>query len=411
MDVVSPLPPLELCEGEFHRRKNDAKRSGKPAWIWPEVPLGSWAEATDELATASATVLRGDVAHFSDFEPLTFSLACYISGMGPLLGWWLEANALTAPSAVGAVLNAHLHHARNRARYVATMSKFVIAHLANEGVRPIVLKGGHTAFAYFPDPATRPASDLDLLVPAAQAAKAESTLALAGLRCLSRTRRDSTWAISGERQEPRSIWLAHAEDPWSVDLHTSLDFSAATGAQLVHLDSADPFSTAIDWPPDHRAKALSQPLQLLQLAVHASGGLQNLTLLRLVELILVVRRDHKGGRLSWKSFLETAEQTGGLGAAYPALKMSEKMLPGIVPKEILDRCNEASPRRVRAIVNKLDPASAQRVERASIAEHFMWVSGTSGWLRQLGSDLFPPHSLLSIYQARAYRLLRGKISR
>ncbi len=411
MDVASPLAPIELHEGEFDRRKKDAKRSGNPAWLWPEVSLGSWAEATRELARATATMLRGDVAHLSTFEPLTFSLACYTSGTGPLLGWWLEADALTAPLTIGAILKAHLEHSRRRARRAAAMSKLVIAHLANGGIRPIVLKGGHTAFAYFPDPATRPASDLDLLVPAAQAARAESTLALAGLGCVSRTRRDSTWAILEERQEPRSVWLAHAEDPWSVDLHTSLDFSAAPGAQLVQLDRADPFATPVDWPPDYRAKALSQPLQLLHLAVHASGGLQNLTLLRLVELILVVKGDQEAGRLSWTSFLETAEQTGGLGAAYPALKMSEKMLPGIIPQGVLDLCNKASPRRVRAIIDKLEPASAQRIERASIAEHFMWVSGMSGWVRQLGSDLFPGHSLGSIYETRAYRLLRGKISR
>lgn len=410
MAVLSSLGPIELCEGEFDRRRQEAKQSGNPAWIWPEVPLVSWTEATDEIAKATATVLSGDIAHLCDFEPRTFSLACYTSGMGPLLGCWLEADALTAPLAIGAILNAHLEHARGRAKRAAVLSKSVVALLAKEGVRPIILKGGHTAFAYFPDPATRPASDLDLLVPAMDAAQAESALALAGLACLSRTKRDSTWAILNERREPRSVWLAHAEDPWSVDLHNSLDFSAAAGAQLVRLDRADPFMTAIDWPPDERAKALSQPLQLLHLAVHASGGFHNLTLLRMVELILVIQRDEEGGRLSWKSFLEMGERTGGLGAAYPALQMSETMLPGIIPEEVLHRCNQAAPKRVRAIVEKLDPAHAQRIERTSITEHFMWVSGMSGWARQLGSDLIPARSVGSIYQARAYRLLRGKIS-
>jgi hypothetical protein len=410
MDLASPFAPVELREGEFDCRRKEARRRGNPAWIWPEVSPGSWAEATEAVARATATILSGDVAHLPDFEPLTFSLACYTSGMGPLLGWWLEKDALTAPLAIRAVLNAHLEHARSRATRAQARSKFVIAILANEGVGPIVLKGGHTAFAYFPDPATRPASDLDLLVPRAQATRAECALALAGFGCKSRTSRGSTWALLEERREPRSVWFAHAEDPWSVDLHNSLDFSASAGARLVRLDRADPFTSIVDWPLDCRAKALSQPLQLLHLAVHASGGLQSLTLLRLVELILVVKRDQKAGRLSWKSFLELAEQTGGLGAAYPALKIGEKMLPGIVPEEVLHRCHEASPRRARAIVKRLEPARAQRVERASIAEHFMWVSDLSGWVRQLGSDLFPRNSAGSIYQARAYRLLRGRIS-
>ena len=410
MSLLSPWGPAELCEGEFDRRRKEARRSGNPAWIWPEVSLGSWAEATEQLAKASSTILSGEVARLSDFEPLTFSLACYTSGMGPLLGWWLEAGALTAPLAISAILKAHLEHARGRAKRASALSKLLVALLAKEGVRQIILKGGHTAFAYFPDPATRPASDLDLLVPANQAPKAETAIMLGGLGCVSRTKRDSTWALLKERREPRSVWLAHAEDPWSVDLHHSLDFSAVAGAQLVHLDQVDPFGTAVDWPCDHRAKALSQPLQLLHLAVHASGGLHNLTLLRIVELILVVKQDQERGRVSWKRFLEVGEQARGLGAAYPALQMSEKMLPGIIPEEVLRHCKEAAPKAVRAFVQKLEPASAQRLQHSSIAEHFMWVSGVSGWARQLVSDLIPAHSMRSIYQARAYRLLRGTIS-
>jgi hypothetical protein len=69
---------------------------------------------------------------------------------------------------------------------------------------------------------------------------------------------------------------------------------------------------------------------------------------------------------------------------------------------------------VRRIVDALDPAHAQRVHRGSISEHFMWVTGARGWMRQLGSDLLPAssdRSVWSIYEARAFRLLRRRISR
>ena len=411
MAILSPLDWTELAEGELDRRKKAAKRSGNPAWLWPEVSVPSWASATSQLAEAIRLILSGDLAQLGACEPLVFSLACYTSGTGPLLGWWLEQSRLTAPVELSSILAAHLEHARERARRTWILSKAVVALLLNQSIPVIVLKGGHTAFAYFPDPATRPATDLDLLVPARHAQAAGAALARAGFGCISTARRESSFALADGPREPVSLWLAHASDPWSVDLHNSLDFSASSGARLVRLDRTKPFENAVDWPPDPEAKALSQPLQLLHLAVHASGGLQSLTLLRMVELILVIKHDLTAGRLSWSKFLELGDAADGLGAAYPALAMCERMLAGSVPRQVMDRCRKAAPKRVRAIVDKLEPARAQRVDRASIEEHFMWVCGISGWIRQLGLDLFPPRSIRSIYEARAYRLLHGKISR
>lgn len=411
MATISPLNWIELGDGEFDRRKKVAKQSGTPAWLWPEVSIASWEEATDQVAQAIKPILKGDLAKLGRCEPLAFSLACYTSGMGPLLGWWHQEARLTAPTEIGSVLAAHLEQARARAKRSSALSKAVVASLSEHSIPVIILKGGHTAFAYFPDPATRPATDLDLLVPPSDVEAAKAALMTAGFSCISRNPRESSWAPKEEPRKPASLWLAHAADPWSVDLHNSLDFSASAGARLVRLDRTNPFANVVDWPPDHDAKALSEPLQLLHLAVHASGGLHSLTLLRMVELILVIERDRKDGRLSWRKFLEAGEQADGLGASYPALAMCEKMLPGTIPRDVMNRCRDTAPRRVREIIDRLEPAHAHRVDRASIEEHFMWVCGTMGWLSQLGSDLMPSRSIRSIYEARAYRLLRGKISR
>ena len=217
--------------------------------------------------------------------------------------------------------------------------------------------------------------------------------------------------MAGQPREPHSVWVCHAEDPWSIDLHTSLDFVATPGASVVRLDLGDPLKTEVRSRLDPAAKVLRQPLQILHLAVHAGGGLHSLTLLRIVEIILVVRRDLLAGKLSWSEFLGVGELTSGLGPAYPALVMCERLAPRTIPEEVLRRCRESAPDRVRTIIDRLEPARAQRVDRTSIAEHFMWVSGLSGWARQLGSDLVPRRSMAAIYEARAYRVLRGTISR
>ena len=182
----------------------------------------------------------------------------------------------------------------------------IMPALAARQIPVIVLKGGDTAYRYFPAPEARPASDLDVLVPVDWGRAAQAVLADEGLACVARQPRDTTWASPGDLGEPKSLWLVHADDPWSVDLHSSLDFSASPGAATVRLDCGKPFATTEPWPIEPSARVLSQPLLLLHLAVHASGGLQSLTLLRMVEIVLVIRRDLANGRLSWSEFIAVA---------------------------------------------------------------------------------------------------------
>lgn len=405
------LPWTETSEEEFRERREQAKRSGNPAWLWPEVPVADWADANRHVAGAVADVLAGRRAVLAATEAKALSLACYTSGVGPLLGYWLETGELKAPAGVRKLLALHLAHARSRATRVEASSREIVDALVEGGVPVVVLKGGHTAHSYFPEPATRPASDLDLLVPYDFSAHAEVTLAKCGLVCATRGRRDSTWNRPDSSNEPRSMWLVHADDPWKVDLHRSLDFSASPGAATVRFDSADPIGTSDPWRLNPEAGTLSQPLLLLHLAVHAGGGLHNLTMLRMIEIVLVVRRDVRSGRLSWHDVLEAGASTKALGPAYPALRLAEKLAPGTIPQTVLDISAELARPRARSIVDTLDPANAQRVDRASIAEHFMWVAGLSGWCRQLASDMAPRSEFWSVYERRAYQMLRGRLSR
>lgn len=400
---------------EFHRRRAAARRRGTPAWLWPEVSVERWSGAAGDIARSLAAVLTDEQATLTSIDPMAMSLACYTSGVGPLLGWWLETGRLDAQPDIRALLTVHLEQSRAREKPVSARAQDVVAALRQRDIPVVVLKGGHTAYLYFPVPETRPASDLDLLVPAERRGEAAAAFADLGMMMLDRGSRESTWADADQRREPRSLWLLHADDPWSVDLHSSLDFSASAGASTVNLDRAAPFESAERWPLDPFAQVLPQPLLLLHLAVHASGGLHSLTMLRMVEIVLVVRKDLASGALSWDEFLELATRTGGLGAAYPALSMGEKLVRGTIPGEILERCATAAPARARAVVDRLEPSIAHRVDRASIGEHFMWVGGPSGWLRQLWSDVAADTRSLrrtwSIYEARLYRLLRGRLSR
>jgi hypothetical protein len=400
---------------EFRERRADGVRAGNPAWLWPEVSVASWADAVAHVSNAASVVLAGNHGKLPSCDARALSLACFTSGMGPLLGWWAEQQLVSGPQQTRELLALHLREARARSKVTERNARAVISELAALVLPVMVLKGGHTARAYFPEAATRPASDLDLLVPAQAADEAGRALGEAGLVRVGSNDRESSWAPAGTGADPRHLWLVGPDDPWSVDLHRSLDFAASPGARIVRFDSADPFASCQPSALHKSARALRQPLLLLHLAVHASGGLHSLTLLRMVEIILVVRRDIADGQLSWTEFLEVGAEIGGLGAAYPALAMSEKLATGTIPTSVLAITRELAAERVRKIVERHDPANVQRIDRASIAEHFMWVEGAAGWTRQLWADLKAgsgsAESRWSIYKSRAYRLLRGSITR
>jgi hypothetical protein len=405
---------LAMTPADVRRRFAWARRQGRPAWLWPEVSIGAWRRALERIQAAVSGVLAGADTAVLSGEPGAIGLAGYTSGMGPLLGLWWEQGRLQPSAPIAAVLERHLAHNRAREAGMSADTVGVVDRLVAAGIWPLILKGAHTGHAYFPEPGVRPASDIDLLVAAADVAGAEAVLRSAGLALRDRGRWESNWRDPALGAEPRSLTFVHAEDPWSIDLHGSLNLSAGEGTPVAELDRGRPLAGHSAWPLDSRAGVLEQPLLLLHLAAHAGAGWQNLTLLRQVELVLVIRQDFAAGRLSWDAFVDLGARTGALGYAYPALRLCEALAPGAVPGPVLDRCADRTPPAVRQALARLTPASAQRIDRSSVAEHFMWTCGWRGRLRQLAADLLPDagswSGVFGIYEERAWRIIRGRVS-
>ena len=404
----------DISTEEVRRRFLWARRQGRPAWLWPDMPIEAWRSALETIEQAIGAVLAGEREVRLEGEPQAIGLAGYTSGTGPLLGLWLEQGRVRAGDPVVAVLARHLAHNRIRTRRMTAAATDAIGWLAAEGIQALVFKGAHTGSAYFPEAGARPASDIDLLVADEDAARAEAVLERHGLCCNARGLWESNWRQPEGRREPWSLDYTHAEDPWSIDLHRSLNISVGKGAPLAAFDLGSPMASPARWTVDARAGVLEQPLLLLHLATHAGAGWQNLTLLRQVELVLVIRQDLAAGRLSWDAFLALAARTGAAGYAYPALRLAEKLAPGTVPEAVLGLCAARAPRAVRRAVEPLTPASAQRIDRNSVGEHFMWAMGWTGRLHLLIRDLFPAArswpEFRRIYEARVWSLLRGTIS-
>jgi hypothetical protein len=412
MDAIGEADPEILTE-EVRRRFAWARRQGRPAWLWPDVPIEAWRSAMEAIAAAVGGALAGDRGAALQGDPSSIGLAGYTSGMGPLLGLWIEQGRLKAGEAVSTVLARHLAHNRARAGRMQAAAADIVGRLAERRIRPLLLKGAHTAAAYFPEPGARPASDVDLLVAPGDAAAAEAVLRQSGLACAGRSRWESSWFAPSARREPRSLTYVHAEDPWSVDLHNALKISVGYGAPVAQLDAALPMASGARWSVDPRAGVLDQPLLLLHLAAHAGAGWQNLTLLRQLELVLVMRHDLAAGRLCWDAVLDIGARTGALGYAYPALHLAEQLAPGAIPATVLEDCAAHAPEAVRRAVAGVTPATAQRIDRMSVGEHFMWAVGWRARLALLAGDILPSArwaEFRRIYEERAWRLIRGRVS-
>jgi hypothetical protein len=396
-----------------HReRKAWALREGHPLWLWPEVAPAAWRSAMSEFERVCRALLAGDRPEPIRGDPAAISLAGYTSGMGPMLGWWLGHGALPGSSAaIDQALGQQLEANRARMTGLLDRARAVVRLMTGQGLGVTVLKGAATALAYFPEPACRPMSDIDVLVPETDAACAAALIEAAGYRRIAGNRFESTWRLDEVAVSPLTSSSLEADDPWTLDLHVSLDILGPPGATPARLSRLDPDSTRTAWAPVPAARRLSQPALLLHLAAHAGSGFHNLTLVRLVEIVLVARADREAGALDWETFERLGREAGALAFAFPALHLARELAPADIPQEAVALCRAAAPRAVTRLVAGLRPATAHRIERPSLREHFAWTGGPAGWLRRLAADILPePRSLrrsATIHAARARGLLRA----
>ncbi|HEX7120128.1 MAG TPA: nucleotidyltransferase family protein [Longimicrobiales bacterium] len=446
--------PVETIAARFRW----ARRRGHPGYLWPDVPIAEWRASLEAIERVAAALLArggmpaalGGVAEATGATPATgsrpempalapasgparphahapapalgpvtltlpggtlaLSVAAYSSGLGPWLGHAHESGALEAEGEAGALLRLHLEHARARARRLEAELLRTLDVLAGAGIRATVLKGAHTARAYFPEPATRPTADLDLAVD--DFAAAERALERAGYTLARRQPRprQSTLVPPGAPTRLRTLALVHADDPYTLDLHASLDRDFF-GVRTIRFG---PLAEATaPWPALHPgARALHPPTLLAFLAVHASQGLHNLTLLRQLELVLVARADAAAGRLRWPELVACLERAGALRFAYPALALAERLAPGTIDPDALTALAAAATPRMRRIVAGLRPSGAQRPERLSLDERLMWARGPIEHARRVMYMAWPlwigasPGELRRIYAERAGQVLR-----
>ena len=367
-----------IAADEIARRIERFRQVRDPSVIWPDVPAAAVHRSLDEITRVSAALLARTPTPIRllpppDVSPTAFGVAAFMSGMGPLLGYWREQGLLLAPDGLATLLAVHLDHGRRRAARLRDELESILAAFGEHGIPVLVLKGGHTAYRYFPEPGTRPATDIDVLLRPLDIAPAGRLLHALGFTEVDTfgLPHRSHWARPA-RQTVASLEVAHADNPWSLDVHASLDRPYSPGV-LARFGNID-FSRGEPWDGLSRPTlVLRQPLLTAYLACNASGDLANLSLLRLAELVLVAQRDF-GTAQAWGALEALLADTRTERFAFPSLELAERFVPGTLPPDVRARLAARTPARLRRRVARTTPASAQSLKPLPWDEKLIWAA-------------------------------------
>jgi hypothetical protein len=350
--------------------------SGDPHALWPGVTEAAFEAARHAIGAMTREMLsRADAAALTldpEVTPEVLGVAAFATGLGPLLGLWLEQGRLQASDDIARVLASHLGHGRRRAALLDRQLGRVLDAFQSRGIEATLLKGMHTAWLYFPEPGTRPMSDIDLLVAPEHVAEARGALSELGFTegKTGALPLRSEWHLGRDRQIHESLDLDHAENPWRVDLHVSLDRTVDFG-----------IPARVGPPPapvrlERRGRTvhvLPQPFLLASLAFHGSCHMGALRLLALVELVFVMRRDFADGVKWWGAFQALVHDRRIERFVYPALALSDHLSPGLVPKPVLDGIAAGATPLMRRVMRRAAPETGQQLYRRYGDTRLMWI--------------------------------------
>lgn len=415
-------PPVSIARQQspnLAARLRTWQATGDPAALWPGTSRRGREEAHRRLARAAAAVLAGeappgDLAVDRHISVREWSAAAYQAGMGALIGYWIERGTLQADDACRRLFAEHLDHGRRRAQRLLAAFATIHDALSAEGIEPVILKTLHT-WSYFPEPGTRPCTDIDLLVRPTELARTACALQKAGLREIRSTSRPwrSEWQDAAARGELHSLDLDHADNPWTLDLHIALERFYFRGVWARFGDAAFRYR-AFHHLAGRRVAVLAHPLLAAFLAVHAGYGMDTVRLVRIVELVLVLRRDAATAALDWDALGELLRSSETARFAWPALELAERLAPGTVALAVLRTLGHRTTARMRRVTDQVFQ-SGIHLSRRSLDEKLMWAKGPRELLLNLSELALPtgtatPLDLIRQYVRRAHLWHRGQMS-
>jgi hypothetical protein len=391
-------------------------RTRDPSELWPGLDVRALDPAADAIESSVACCLdgrRSSLGRADGADAGVIGIAALLLGVGPLLGYWIERGLLDVSAPLADILAAHLRHGRGRMLRITNGVRPVVNALMAAGIAPVMIKGFHSAHAYFPEPAVRPFFDVDLVVGAAEVEDAERILSslgcVGGEASLPFKRR---WCAPGVDRRIRSFELWHEESPWLLELHGGLFFSDLHRYGLNFGEAP----TDVCNMGGIEARVLRPPLRLVATAAHCSFELHSMRLLRLVEMILAIRATDAPDVLDWGAVQDVLDRSHATRFVYPAFAWIEQLAPGTVPARVLDRARQASSRLERYVVANVRPGTPALSTGQSFAELLMWASSPAEFFspvgRLLGLDLVGMSwsEAFRVWESRWHRLFTGRVT-
>jgi len=351
-----------------------------------------------------AAVLRGEPAdwplawHGSDHAARVTERIAY-HGVAGLLA--AEARRLDdwPPEVLGPLRHQAIALAMWEMRHQVVLGE-LLAGLAGQKIRALLLKGTALAYDLYPTPATRARGDSDLLVAEEQLAAARAVLERLGYH---RQPLDDGIADDLALQEVWSL-KCDAGTRHHIDLHWQvLNAPALRGVLDFATCAADPLPLP-RLSPD--ALAMRRVLALLHCCVHRAMHLMSpyfvdgVTYYGGDRLIWAKDIDLLAAALSadeWRQFGALAVSQGVAAVCLDGLGMADRALATPVPKHVLDTLSKAG----------VEPASTYLLEQSQMGrawQDFLAIRGLTRKIAYLGARAVPSEE----FMRAKYRDLAGR---
>jgi hypothetical protein len=365
------------------------ERTGRPEHLWPDVPETQVLAGHRVIWNTTAALLGGArepaVLGMDDTGVRAFGIAAFRAGMGAQLGLWIESGRLNAEASVAELLAEHLRQGRRRAVVMDAGLHELLQAMTGAGMTPTVLKGAHTGHVHFQEPACRVGADLDVLVSPEEYVSAQDVLRSLGYRQRSQPRNAgrSTWYPNDSPVVPWSLEMNHAENPWSVDLHCALERRYFRGVSA-SMDLATLGRRRVE-VAGCAADVLDDPCLAVFLALHGSRELVFPQLIRVVELVLVVRRAAVSATF-WPAVDVYLARQRLYRFVAPMFLLADCLSLGAIGAPVLTESRAALSARWHRWLDYLLEQGLTRPHRRTLAERLVWSSSWRDTLR-IASDL------------------------
>ncbi|MBM4284540.1 MAG: nucleotidyltransferase family protein [Deltaproteobacteria bacterium] len=267
----------------------------------------------------------------------------------------------------------------------------LLRRLADAGVECVLLKGADLRHRLYPEPATRPMGDLDLLIPPAQLAPARRVMAELGYTPFQWTPELAPGYL--ERFDHELGLDPPPDRELVVDLHWEIrevGFLYSLPYDDLRPSCLGPVRGGVP------VLVLSPEHLLIHLCLHTYDEINTTGLLKLLDLALAAASPE----LDWRRFLEEVARLGVGGGVFIMLREMAPLLPQGLPPEVGAAIAAYRPRRLEALALRPGVLGQAAGQAAFLLGHLH----PRDWPRYLGPRLWPHRDYLTANLGRPDRL-------